>query len=129
MTCTGCRREPTLPYAESSVRRCAFFEDGTFNPDNWRCATVDALERLVDRAYVEDGTVFGFDESLQLVPVRYVNETGFTTSRGWLVLTRYKTRGKLSSAAWVGDFWFPESLTLQIAEAVLAGRDPQEVAG
>lgn len=108
MMCPRCQRDPH-PALFEGPRRCAFDEEGNFTPKNWNCATLTALMGL-DRC-TED--IYGADESMQVIRGRDYG--------GFLVLTRYKWRGCTSSAVHVGDFWPPEPLTLQTAQAWLDG--------
>jgi hypothetical protein len=107
MACRRCK-EDLQPPLFASPRRCAFLDDGSFTPDNWNCATVEALLRIDAVPTLE-----GCDESLDVVSGRDYG--------GFLVLTRYKHRGKTSSAVHVGDFWPPRPLTLAVAERWLDG--------
>jgi hypothetical protein len=104
--CGRCRADPK-PERFGSPRRCAFAQDGTFTPDNWACATIDAL---VDRRAYD---IEGEDETMTVVPAHH-GEHG-----GWIVLTRYKHRGKVSSAIHVGDFYPPRPVTLRLVESAL----------
>lgn len=108
MACKRCEADPH-PEDFGSPRRCAVDANGGFRPDNWNCATLDAL--LVDDRTAE--TVWGHDESMQIV---CGNDYG-----GFLVVTRYKSRGRTSSAVHVGDFWPPKPFTLETAERWLDG--------
>lgn len=112
--CPRCAADPQ-PATFGSPRNCAFTADGQFAPDNWNCATVSALLDLAGKRLVE---VEGDDESMQIVPaVANWMEEG---TGGWLVFTRYKHRGRTSSAVFAGDFWPPQHLTLELADRVIA---------
>lgn len=117
----GCRRcSETPPGNLSSPRRCAFTDTGEFTPENWNCGTIEALLRGPHEQRS------GEDESMQIIPVREpFNEDGVDDAYwdGWLILTRYKTRGRTSSAVHVGDFWPPQPLTLVLAESMLKLRE------
>lgn len=108
--CERCQADPQ-PSNFLSPRKCAFDNHGKFDPDNWSCAT---LSHLVDVSYAWDNCIYGADESLQ--PVLCDPER----DGGWVVLTRYKTRGRVSSAIWVGDFFPPREVTLELVERALA---------
>jgi hypothetical protein len=135
MSCDRCSHDPQ-PSNFGSPRGCAFTDEGTFTPDNWNCGTISALLELerAPNGYLDpfygSPSIMGYDESLDLIPVPEdmdcPSEDAFG---GWIVLTRYKRRGKTSSAVHVGDFWPPETLTLALANAVLAANAqpvPQE---
>jgi len=111
MPCHRCLADPQ-PKNFGSPRRCAFDDAGNFTPENWSCATLDALDDArgaANRLY----EVGGFDETLEV----YVgDEYG-----GFLVVTRYKHRGKVSSIVLIGDFWPPKPVTLAVVEAWLDG--------
>ena len=116
MPCDRCAADPRPNGAGSDQRRCAFDDDGYFTSDNWQCAT---LEALMDACAVQtdEGAVHGIlgnDESLQAC-YRRGNGHG-----GWIILTRYKRRGRTTSAIHVGDFWPPRPVTLALAEEFLA---------
>lgn len=116
MSCPRCQADPH-PAPFESPRRCAFTEAGEFSPDNWNCATIDAL--LFQASHEIDGT----DESMQIT---YAN--GSQDYGGFIVLTRYKHRGCTSSAVHVGDFWPTVPLTLDRALKAI-GDIPEESDG
>jgi hypothetical protein len=115
VSCRRCIADPR-PVGAGSERRCAFDADGAFTPENWNCATIEALLHTQDEGgeFPVNLQFFAPDESMQIVP-----DSG--TFGGWIILNRYKQRGETSSAAYVGDFWPPEPLTLEIAERVIKG--------
>jgi hypothetical protein len=109
-----------------SDRSCAFDADGAFTPDNWNCGTIEALMAL---GLEPDGdSIYATDETMQIIRVSEAVEfpeppdwnPDHFEQAGWIVLTRYKRRGKTTSAMHVGDFWPARPLTLQVAESVLA---------
>lgn len=108
--CPRCAADPR-PTGFGDDRKCAFDAAGDFTPENWNCATLEALMDVQPPLY---RTVSGNDESLQTC-YRRSCEFG-----GWIVLTRYKRRGCTSSAVYVGDFWPPQSVTLALVEEFLA---------
>lgn len=124
MPCSRCIADPQ-PQNFGSPRRCAFDENGRFISANWRCATMDAL---AEHEIAEHG---GDDESMQIirVPVRWVTEIYFggdgidesESTHGFVVLNRYKHRGRCTSAMHVGDFWPAKAFTLELAEQILSG--------
>lgn len=111
MACDRCLADPQ-PKHFGNPRRCAFTPEGVFTPDNWNCATIQALLELARTVNHE-----GNDESMQML---YVDPK---ETRGWLVITRYKYRGKTSAAVVVGD-QDPVVLTLSVAEAIISGNWP-----
>lgn len=117
MACRRCVADPQ-PSGEGwtfgSPRGCAFDDDGQFTHANWNCATIEAL---LDFRVAQH---FGSDESLDLIPfLTDVWGRGYAETDGWIVLTRYKRRGKTSSAVRVGDWWPAQPLTLADAESAL----------
>lgn len=112
MACKRCEADPQ-PSDCGSPRRCAFDEAGLFTPENWNCAT---LNLLADERGRE--TEHGDDESIQVCYGAY--------SGGWIVLSRYKRRGRCSSAVHVGDFFPPEIVTIEMVERFIAGEEEPE---
>jgi hypothetical protein len=119
--CPRCAADPHPPMY-GSPRKCAFNEDGSFNPNNWCCATID----LLTDHHTTD-TRYGRDECLQTIQVSatYEDDDNVVTvncesSDGFIVLTRYKTRPTISSASWVGDFWPARPFTLELVERVIS---------
>lgn len=114
MTCARCLADPSPsgPGWTSAPRRCAF-EDGAFSDTNWNCGTIDALMNAAGDWMQE---ITGNDESMQVIPAYEECE-----GNGWIVLTRYKHRGKTSSAVYMGDFHPAEALTLSRAERTITG--------
>jgi hypothetical protein len=115
--CQRCAADPQ-PSDFGSRRNCAFTDDGTFTPDNWNCATIRALFAAAgeDDGFGKFVEGWGDDESLQAFSarMRWLDEDGYPESgtQGFIVLTRYKSRGCTSSAVHVGDFWPPKPVTL-----------------
>ena len=124
MACHRCEADRQPP-GFGDPRKCAFLDDGTFTPENWNCATLEALtgEDSSERPWPQWRTteVNGMDESLQVV--------AGSDYGGFLVLTRYKHRGRTSSAVHVGDFWPARPLTLRVAERWLAGTFWEDING
>jgi hypothetical protein len=108
MACSRCEADPQ-PKGYLNPRQCAFTDDGEFTPDNWNCATIDQL-----LAYPHDRRCIN-DETIDVIPIM-IDDDGFSDIGGWIVLTRYKYRGKTSAAINIGDFYPPVNLTLDIAE-------------
>lgn len=115
--CNRCTADPQ-PANFGSPRRCAFNPDGSFNKDNWNCATISALLNL--EHCVEH---YGDDESMQVVTVPSPPDPDalvhFCTD-GWIILTRYKYRGETSGAHHVMWSGLVEPLTLELAERTLS---------
>jgi hypothetical protein len=113
--CPRCQNDPQPPNY-GSPRRCAFTEKELrlieFTPDNWNCGTLSALVASADPD--SKHTQYGDDESLDLILCDPDAE------RGWIVLTRYKSRGTCSSAVHVGDFWPARIVTLDLVEKTIA---------
>ena len=88
---------------------CGFDASGAFNPDNWNCATLNALRDLASKG----GTRLRYcAESACLIPIP---EDG----PGYFVLMKwYKDRGR-TSAAWLLSSGAHEPLSLADAEFVL----------
>lgn len=112
MACSRCLADPQ-PTGYRDPRECAFDSEGNFTPDNWNCATLN----LLSNAERFERTLYGCDESVQTIPVPYDDDLSITD--GFIVLTRYKHRGKISAAVWMGDFWPIKPLTLEVAERSL----------
>lgn len=105
--CPRCAADPQ-PANFGNPRRCAFLEDGSFTPENWNCATLDALLDIMATSFDHDGD----DESFQGI-LCDPNE-----ARGWILMARYKHRGCTSSAIHFGDS-VAEPLTFALVEATL----------
>jgi hypothetical protein len=106
--CARCKADPQ-PEGFNVPRSCAFV-DGTFAADNWNCATIDALIALPSTQQLQ-----GDGEEMHAV---YSGHYG-----GWILLTRYKRRGKTSAAIHIGDFYPPQPLTIHRAEQFIAGTE------
>ena len=124
--CPRCEADPQ-PQNFGSPRNCAFKRDRladgsmlivpsdySFTPDNWQCATMTALIDAYDRDRKK--VIYGHDESMNIIPCDPDADSDYG---GWIVLTRYKSRGKVSSAVHVGDFYPPRPLTVALAEATI----------
>jgi hypothetical protein len=118
--CPRCAADPQ-PKNFKSPRKCAFLADGSFTSDNWMCATLIAVE---ERGSYDPH--YGFDETAYVEPF-YVQTLAGKSTSGFLVVTKYKQRGCVSSAVWVGDFYPPRQVTLAVAEAYLDLREPEPV--
>lgn len=96
--------------------KCGFPNGNAFTTENWNCATLLKLWEAADR----DGFVsYNNDSACAMVPF----DDG--DNDGWIILTRYKCRGRITNA-----FWIIESsqsnqnpLTLLQAESALKSHD------
>lgn len=113
--CYRCPRctEQGWPEYFGSEPKCGWNEDGSFNKDNWQCATLTALRWL---AHKRQTGIFGMDETCYVVAL--LNwDTGPT---GFVVLWSYKERGRVSGMAHIKDSAsVPKPLTLAVAEEAL----------
>lgn len=107
-----------------SPRRCAFGADGRFTADNWNCATLNALLGFAAPGMLAERRD---DETIEAVPTLLDGEVSERhedsdnlDAGGWYVFTRYKNRGRTSSAIHVGDFWPPARVTLAKVSASLS---------
>ena len=114
MGCSRCQADPR-PKHFGDPRRCAFTDGGEFTPENWNCASIEAM---LTREGMDDCVEFGDNESFEHT---YVPEIG-EHETGWIITSRYKTRGCTSSAIMVGDFYPPRPVTLELVERLLAYR-------
>lgn len=123
MSCPRCTADPTP--RNSAPRSCAFDTAGVFTPDNWRCATLEALTSTNEGARLacSAARLYGHDETIDIVPAALLIEDHDDGWDGWIVLTRYKQRGRCSSAVHVGDFFPARPITLALAEATLTYRE------
>ncbi len=111
--CSRCAADPR-PANFGSDRECAFGPDGAFLTDNWNCATLDALAALAGEP------VYGDDETLAVVRCDFADG-------GFLVLTRYKSRGRVTGLAWVGDWPAPRAASLGLVLRAIAFNQPKAV--
>jgi hypothetical protein len=115
--CARCQVDPQ-PQHFASPRVCLFTEAGEFSEANWNCATVEELFNVFEESAHFRETIYGNDESMDIVPAF---PDGDHEAYGWLVLTRYKRRGRVSGAIWVGDFWPAQLITPELVEKTIAG--------
>lgn len=120
--CSLCQKDPRPNNNFGEDRRCAF-KSGVFTDDNWRCGTIDALDDLIEDSLLDvDHRFYNSDTNLTVIPIQLAyDETEEDTfpGDGFLVLTRYKSRGAVSSLVWLGDFQ-PRPVTLKLIEQVLS---------
>lgn len=119
MACKLCFERP-VPKHYGSPRECAFDAEGKFTPDNWNCETINDLCGFGTEQYGDDECMDYVYCGREAFPDGDEEREEYVNNGGWIVMTRYKNRGCCSSAVRVGDFWPPEPLTLEVAEAVLA---------
>lgn len=118
--CPRCVADPQPPHFDRS-RQCAFHEDGTFNPDNWNCATIAYLLGAPDAQDISSEL-----ESLQAIPaympILNVSEGDSVSiqQRGWLVMARQFNVGRSASLMYVGPFHPPRAVTLAMCDDVIA---------
>lgn len=114
--CSRCAADPE-PEGFGSPRNCAFNADGSFNPDNWNCETLNAL--IGDTPKI----VHGDDEQCEITPT-YLDDDLYG---GFIVTTRYKRRGHTESAIYVGMFHPPQPITFEFVERVIQSRTSHEI--
>lgn len=114
MTCGRCDAD-RRPECFGQDRVCAFDGDGNFTADNWSCATIDALLCGVP------AVVQGRDHRAELVEFSVDGLSG-DCIYGFVVIHRYKQRGRASCAVVVADDYGSFPLTLRFAEAVIGSR-------
>jgi hypothetical protein len=98
---------------EGNDPRCAFDSHGAFTTDNWRCATMEALCKLVE---VE--AVWSQEHALLVLAVPEQLELGGHLIH--VVLQRYKHRGKVQAAFAIDDDGRRHSLRVELAAAIVA---------
>lgn len=86
MTCNFCLEKPNCG---DEPRRCAF-KMLVFDADNRNCATLNALKGF--------STLYGRHET---APGQHIWVLPF--DGGWIVLTAYKTRGRVSGALYIRE--------------------------
>lgn len=111
MQCKLCReREKTYV---GSIPQCAFNVDntGTFNSDNWNCATMNALREKA----AELKTNYRDDQAAGSIGYVPYEDFDGELSNGYIVMTWYKERGKTDMAFLVSTDDEIEQLTEQMA--------------
>ena len=116
MTCPECRADPRPAYSEP--RKCAFDDAGLFTGNNWSCATMHFLRRMVrNQAAAEE---FGCslcqsnDSSVGVIPIPDWNRD----ECGFVVLSWHKNRGRTGTALVVSED-LVNPLTLGCATALV----------
>lgn len=112
--CKRCK-ERGVPKSFGSPVGCAFLTP-EFSPDNWQCATMNALRDLAEAGEEYLYSYRYNDSSCGVVPFDD-REYGFGH---FLVMTWYKNRGRTSRAYILCDDDEPKNLTLEQAELILA---------
>lgn len=120
--CPRCAADPR-PAHFGDDRQCAFHADGTFNPENWNCATIDALIGFPTRN--DARVVHGNDEQCEVTPT-YIDDDSDDYG-GFIVTTRYKRRGRTESMVYVGQFNPALQVTFEFVERVIKSRESHEV--
>lgn len=126
--CPRCTADPK-PEGFTTPRQCGFTAEGQFTPDNWNCATLDALigPSSITPTVAPDGATFvaGSDERCEVTPTWIDDDSD--DYGGFIVTTRYKRRGRTDSAIYVGMFHPPKPVTLALIERVIQSRASHEV--
>jgi hypothetical protein len=104
--CPRCLADPQ-PVHFGSPRNCAFNEDGTFTQENWRCGTMD---KLLSFTREHDGNLDGCDESMQIIDGPSDSGDPNDEICGFIVMARYKHRGRTMAAKYIGHFGEAEFL-------------------
>lgn len=122
MACAACKARGKTWNGDDPV--CGFHPDSSFNPDNWNCATLNALRDISRESASYAGGVMGQrfgDSSVGVFCIPEDMEHGGTV----LVLTWYKNRGR-TNRAWVIGYCAPSSATLELCEAIIDYYTPTE---
>lgn len=97
---------------KGSDPKCAFVT-GVFSPDNWMCATANALR---DACHEKGHAQRWSDDSIGYVPL----PEAMPEESGFLLLLWYKDRGCTSNIQWMQeDFATSRPVTLELAERAL----------
>jgi len=108
--CDLCKKRGKPDYFHSDPS-CAFKDDGSFNGDNWNCATMNALRDIADahKMHMRNDDI----GSISVAP--FDGDAG----NGFIVMCYYKDRGRVPTAFVCGDEQDPRPLTLDDAEAAI----------
>jgi len=90
--------------------RCAF-SNGIFSSDNWNCATVNKLRKIIKR----EG-VFWRNDDIGSIGILSINLDEFC---GFLVMLWYKERGQVEQAILLSSERPPALLTLDLALKII----------
>lgn len=104
MVCKLCaQREKTW---QGSDPKCAFDQNGIFTSDNWACATMSRLRTIAD----ENDLIQKVNETSLAtiyVPSKDLDDItesdNFDAYGGFIILSWYKGRGRVSSAIFMSD--------------------------
>lgn len=91
------------------------FKSGIFDTENWNCATLNELRELARDEKQHSKIVYSYDHNAALIPF----------GPEYISLLWYKSRGRCEQALLLNSSGATE-LTLQYAEAVLDGVDPDD---
>ena len=97
---------------EGSDPKCAFLLD-EFHTDNWNCATMNKLRNLC----YDNGFYKRDDNSAASIGVLHIPE--LDNAYGYLIMTWYKSRGRVGKAVIMCDDEDPHTLTLVEAESII----------
>lgn len=102
------------PEHYGSDPKCAFRIDGSFNPDNWQCGTMNKLRAIAAR---DEREIYNDDSFSAILSVDSDDER----ESCFVLLAWYKQRGR-TDRAWVftEDTETPWPLTLALAELLIA---------
>jgi hypothetical protein len=116
--CPGCKSRGK-PW-NGQDPKCAFHNGETFDPDNWQCATMNALRDLADRP---GATHYQEDSRVAVLPYNTgdvaQDDDDLINVRGFIVLAWYKDRGTTDQAFLMDEDQKPTPLTLAVARRVL----------
>ena len=97
---------------EGSDPTCAFNTD-VFNSENWNCATMNKLRSIC----YDKGFYNRDDNASASIGVLTIPESD--DAYGYLIMTWYKSRGKVGKAVVMCDDEEPHILTLKESEAII----------
>lgn len=102
MTCKRCLERGKI--WNGSDPKCAF-ETGVFRSDNWMCATMGELRRIVDEKAIYNEEQYG-----AMIPISEYGE--------FLVMSWYKRRGRTDLALFIHDENYTP-ITIKQAEEII----------
>lgn len=120
--------DPRPPHFDRD-RICAFNADGSFQSDNWNCATIAYLLGAPDAQDMSSEL-----ESLQAIPA-YMPVAGTSDvidtdgikptieQRGWLVMCRQFNVGRAASLMYCGPFHPPRGVSFAMCDDVIAATE------
>lgn len=92
---------------------CAFDENGIFTTDNWNCITIGILRELVSKY----GETKRDDNAAGSLDVLWIPENDGID--GYLIMSYYKSRGRIGQAYIFNDNEIPKILTEEYAEHII----------